>query len=295
MSNTAILQEFDAISPLEEMAAYEALWDEDAASVKRISDRFKSQGFLRPSNLVSKEKIKQYIDEMKKRFVETGFHFDVCCATMVDFPQKLFDATHAIPFLYYAGLWDLMYAPSVAVVGTRNPSSEGISRTQKLVQHLVSDGYTIVSGLASGIDTAAHEATISLGGSAIAVIGTPMTQYYPQQNELLQKKIAQEHLLISQVPFIKCSKQDPKLNRFFFPERNKTMSAISKATVIVEAGETSGTLIQAREALKQNRKLFILDSCFQNKALTWPEYFQKKGAVRVKSYEDIRIVLNDTK
>ena len=74
----------------------------------------------------------------------------------------------------------------------------------------------------------------------------------------------------------------------FFPERNVTMSALTEATIIVEAGETSGSLIQARAALHQNRKLFILNSCFQNPKLTWPAKFAKMGAIRVSEYEDIK-------
>jgi DNA processing protein len=82
-----------------------------------------------------------------------------------------------------------------------------------------------------------------------------------------------------------------KQNRAFFPERNVTMSALTAATIIVEAGNTSGTLIQARAALKQGRKLFILDSCFRNPELTWPAAFAENGAVRVSSFADIRSTL----
>ena len=88
--------------------------------------------------------------------------------------------------------------------------------------------------------------------------------------------------------------QDYRLNRFFFPERNVTMSALTEATVIVEAGQTSGTLIQARAALDQGRKLFILDSCFRDSRLSWPDKFAGKGAVRVRDYDDIRRHLSDT-
>jgi hypothetical protein len=87
------------------------------------------------------------------------------------------------------------------------------------------------------------------------------------------------------------AQQHPGTNRYFFPERNITMSALTEATIIVEAGETSGTLIQARAALQQGRKLFILDSCFTNPALTWPEKFVKRGAIRVRDYDDIKTAL----
>ena len=77
-------------------------------------------------------------------------------------------------------------------------------------------------------------------------------------------------------------------NRFFFPAGNATMSALAEATVIVEAGNTSGTLVQARHALQQGRRLFVLDSCFQNPELTWPQKFFERGAVRIKDYDELR-------
>jgi DNA processing protein len=94
--------------------------------------------------------------------------------------------------------------------------------------------------------------------------------YYPPENRELQQQIADRHLVISQVPIVRYSQQHFRGKKHFFPERNVTMSALTEATIIVEAGETSGTLIQARHALKQKRTLFILDSCFQNPSLSWP-------------------------
>ena len=88
--------------------------------------------------------------------------------------------------------------------------------------------------------------------------------------------------------------QGYRQNRLFFPERNITMSALTEATVIVEAGETSGTQVQARAALQQGRKLFILDSCFRNPRLTWPYRFAERGAIRVADYDDIRRHLSPT-
>ena len=93
---------------------------------------------------------------------------------------------------------------------------------------------------------------------------------------------------MSQVPIIQHSRQDVAANSDFFPARNATMSALTEATIIVEAGERSGALVQARHALKQKRQLFILESCFQNPSLRWPETFAKQGAIRVADHEDIR-------
>ena len=153
---------------------------------------------------------------------------------------------------------------------------------------LVADNYTIVSGLAAGIDRMAHETAIFAGGRTIAVIGTPLSHAYPRANQDLQRYIAEHFLVISQVPVKRYESQDDRRNRTFFPERNITMSALTEATIIVEAGEASGTLIQARAALRQKRRLFVLDSCFRNPALRWPDQLAAQGAIRVRNYDDVR-------
>jgi DNA processing protein len=138
-----------------------------------------------------------------------------------------------------------------------------------------------------GIDTAAHTAALAAGGRTIAVVGTPIGQIYPKENRELQEEIATRFLLISQVPVLRHAEQKWFQNRNFFPERNVTMSALTEATIIVEAGDTSGSLTQARAALHQGRKLFILDSCFKRKTLTWPARFEKLGGIRVRDPDDI--------
>jgi DNA processing protein len=107
----------------------------------------------------------------------------------------------------------------------------------------------------------------------------------------LQAELAENYLVISQVPIFRYYQQNWKVNRLFFPERNITMSALTEATIIVEAGNTSGTLTQARAALQQGRKLFILESCFQNPELTWPARFEERGAIRIRDFAEIRSVL----
>lgn len=273
-----------------EVGAYEALWSENNASFKSLAERFSGAApGTRPSDLVPEREARdvgaRVLAKLRSR---TGQRFDVRLHGELDYPLRLRDATYPVELLYFQGNWDLVYTRSVAVVGTRKPSEEGRQRTAQLVRRLVADDFTIVSGLAEGVDTAAHEAAIAAGGRTIAVIGTPLGKVYPRDNAALQERIAREFLLVSQVPVERYDAQNPKVNRFFFPERNKTMSALSEATIIVEAGETSGTLIQAREALKQRRKLFILNSCFERPDLTWPAKFEKDGAVRVRDYDDIR-------
>lgn len=276
------------ISPQREMGAYEALWDEDGATFKTISEKLNRRPDTVPSDLVEPNRAEKYRELVRDVMAKANVgRFGVRVLGAGEYPDKLRDADYPLALLYYRGWWDLVNSRSVAVVGTRTPSEDGLKRARKLVKALVKDGFTIVSGLAKGVDRAAHETTIEEGGRTIAVIGTPISHSYPAENRDLQEKIAQEFLLISQVPIKRWQNQGPKQNRIFFPERNITMSALTEATIIVEAGETSGTLVQARHALKQRRKLFILDSCFTNPNITWPHRFAEEGAIRVRDYADI--------
>lgn len=276
-----------AIEPSKEIGAYEALWQKKGMWFKEIAKMF-SSGNEYPSHFIEKNEAllcyKEVIERVKKAQLK---RFGMQIRGTLDYPKTLLDATEPVELLYYDGNWDLIFSKSIAIVGTRKPTEEGIRRTKKITDFLVEHGYTIVSGLAEGVDTAAHTTAIKAQGRTIAVIGTPLDHIYPKTNSELMKEIADKHLVISQVPFLRYSKQTYRENRFFFPERNKTMSAIAKATIIIEAGETSGTLVQARAALKQGRKLFILQSCFENKNITWPEKFEKMGAIRVQKFQDI--------
>jgi DNA processing protein len=278
-----------SVSPIVEMGAYETLWLEESATFKTIADRFRGEPGSIPSDFVEHDvamrNAQRALDILDRRSVG---QFGVRVHGAGEYPEKLRDANHPVELLYYQGWWNLVESRSVAVVGTRKPSKQGHQRTAQLVRHLVHDEFTVVSGLARGIDTEALTTAIKSHGQVIAVIGTPLTEHYPPENADLQDRIAREFLLISQVPVIRYSRQKPPQNRLFFPERNITMSALTEATIIVEAGETSGTLTQARAAIHQGRKLFILDSCFLDPSLTWPARFERLGAIRVRKYEDIR-------
>jgi DNA processing protein len=144
----------------------------------------------------------------------------------------------------------------------------------------------VVSGLARGIDTAAHRSAIENGGRTIAVIGTPLSKASPVDNAPLQEAIWHEHLLIS--PFPEGRPVHPKN----FPERNRVMAALSDATVIIEASDTSGTLHQAAECLKLGRWLFILRTAAENPSVTWPKRFlSAKNTVILDRTEQIFDVL----
>jgi DNA processing protein len=289
MANATISPPEQSVSPWLEFGSYEALWSRTGMSFKQIADLFRAQPGAFPSEFVTRGVAASFAHQATEILRKANItDFGVRVHGAWEYPEQLRAAEHPIEVLYYRGWWDLVSSPSVAVVGTRSPSEEAAVHTRIIAKSLVKDGYTVVSGLAKGVDTIAHETAIAEGGLTIGVLGTPLSVSYPATNKGLQEKIAREYLLISQVPIVRYSHQGPKVNRMFFPERNITMAALTRATVIVEAGETSGTLTQARAAIKQRRPLFILESCFRNAALTWPRRFEEAGAIRVRDYREIR-------
>lgn len=280
------------IAPMEELAAYEAIWAQEKTTTKRCADLFRANPSALPSDLVDRSERTRMSDWLRRHYEQAGIgRFGVAVHRAGDYPAKLRDARNPVEVLAYQGAFNWVESPCVAVVGTRKPSDAGVRRTRKLVRMLAAEGFTIVSGLATGIDTVAHQTALDLGAPTIAVIGTPLTHAYPRENAALQATLSQQFLVLTQVPSYRYSMQDYRLNRAWFPERNATMSALTIATIIVEAGETSGTLTQARAALHQGRELFVLESAFKTSGLKWPHTLEKKGAIRLADEDQLRDAL----
>ena len=159
----------------------------------------------------------------------------------------------------------------VSVVGSRAASHDAGRRARKLVKALVSRDVAVVSGLAAGIDTVAHSAAIECGGNTIAVLGTAVDKAYPSANRDLHQVIASSHTVVSQFPA-----GSAPLRRHF-PMRNRTMALISDATVIVAAGERSGTEHQGWEALRLGRDLLLLES-LATSGFAWTDKLLSYGA-----------------
>ncbi len=168
-----------------------------------------------------------------------------------EYPENLRAAHDRPPLIFVAGRLVPDDAHSAAVVGTRRPSPAGVHAAQAIARHLVHTGYTVVSGLAAGIDTAAHTAALDSDGRTVAVIGTGLRRSYPPQNSRLQRRIASECAVLSQFW------PDAPPSRRSFPMRNAVMSGLALATVVVEASPTSGSRTQARLALAQGRPVFL--------------------------------------
>ncbi|GLZ37653.1 DNA-processing protein DprA [Actinokineospora sp. NBRC 105648] len=169
------------------------------------------------------------------------------------YPAQLREVHQMPPVLFARGTL-VPGESAVSVVGSRGASPAALRTAAEIACALTADGVTVLSGLAEGIDTAAHEATLAMGGRTVAVIGTGITKYFPAANRALHEKIAANGLLLSQFwPNTPPTKQT-------FPMRNATMSAYGRATVVVEAGEQSGARIQARSAVAHGRPVVLLDA-----------------------------------
>jgi len=171
--------------------------------------------------------------------------------------------------------------PRVSIIGSRGASERGLAEAKEITNVLIENEVVIVSGLAKGIDTVGHKTAIKNGGRTIAVIGTPLNKVYPKENLELQNELKKNHLVISQYPV--GYPTTPK--DFVF--RNRTMALISDATVIVEAGDSSGSLHQGWETLRIGRPLFICKAVVENNQLEWPKQMIEYGAMKLEESTDI--------
>jgi DNA processing protein len=167
------------------------------------------------------------------------------------YPENLHGVHDRPPLLFVTGRLVPADARAVAVVGSRAPTADGIAAARRFAGDFADAGYSVFSGLATGIDTAAHTATLAEGGRTVAVLGTGLRHCYPPQNIKLAQRIARGCALVSQF------RPDSPPTRRSFPMRNAVMSGMSLGTVIVEASHKSGTRIQARLSLAQGRPVFI--------------------------------------
>lgn len=184
--------------------------------------------------------------------------------------------------VFYKGAMQIpLPCPRVSIIGSRKASEQGLLEAKEITKFLIENEVVIVSGLARGIDTVGHKTAIEYGGQTVAVLGTPLNKVYPSENAELQERIMGDHLAISQYPV----GHPTTLKDFVL--RNRTMSIISDATVIVEAGESSGSLHHGWETLRIGRPLFICRALVENEMLKWPKNMVDYGAMILESPADI--------
>ncbi|MGE4583490.1 MAG: DNA-processing protein DprA [Sphaerochaeta sp.] len=202
-------------------------------------------------------------------------------------PKQIDNFAYVPQFLYAQGNVSLLKEPSVSVIGTRSPSLEGRQLAQRTSLELGQAGFAVASGLALGIDGVAHKAALGLGYPTIAVIGTPLGSYYPGEHEELQKQISRQGLVVSRFS------PAAKTQKWHFLLRNRLMSALSLASVVVEDRDGGGAVRQASFALEQKRYLFIYQESVDNQSVLWPRQFAGKSRVFViKKPQDLPRLLN---
>lgn len=291
--NLAIVKEGlrkSTVSPFEELLDYEYIYSLPSMTLKKVSDmtvgsnRLPSEALDAMGGLFDPRETEDYAAVVEYIRGKLGT-FDVAIRGTSTWPESLADSERPAPVLYYRGDLALMNEPSVSVVGSRKATAKGLSMAREFASGLVALGYRVATGLAAGIDTAAaSEAIGSRDASSIGVIGKPIDECYPAENAWLHAEIAERGgLLVSQVPFYRYHVQPFNARRFYFPERNELMAAISDATLIVEASDTSGTLTQARACAHQGRPLFISRHCFDDPSVGWPKKWASRDSVYVVS------------
>ncbi|MBO0806895.1 MAG: DNA-processing protein DprA [Actinobacteria bacterium] len=197
-----------------------------------------------------------------------------------DYPANLRMIPNLPPFLFVRGELAEADARSVAVVGTRDASADGIRRAGRMSRLLAEQDVTVISGLAKGIDTAAHRAALEAGGRTIAVLGTGITKCYPSQNRELAEEITRAGALVSQFWPTRSPGRDT------FPRRNVVTSGLSQGTVVIEASSTSGAKMQARLALEHGKKVFLLESLATSQQ--WARtYIRERGAIEVADVDEV--------
>lgn len=197
-----------------------------------------------------------------------------------EYPEYLRE-TFDPPFVIYcAGNVDVLKGPAVSIVGTRKPTPYGRAVTEKLAEDLAARGLVIVSGLARGIDSIAHWGALK-GGKTLAVLGSGLENIYPRENKSLFEKIKDKGAVISEFPL-----KAPPLG-FHFPIRNRIISGLSQALVVVEAARRSGSLISARLALEQNREVMAVPGAVTSDFSQGTNWLIKTGAKLVETWEDV--------
>ena len=201
--------------------------------------------------------------------------------THPSYPERLREILDPPLLLFTLGRIELLSAPTLAIVGTRRPTAYGVSVTERLSADLSRAGLVIASGMARGIDTAAHKACLTVGGDTIAIFGCGVDVVYPAENRRLHADIVQHGLIVSEFPM--AAPPYPQN----FPIRNRIVSGLAHGVLVVEGAEYSGSAITARLALEQGREVFAIPGNITNKMSWGPNLLIKQGAKLTQRWEDV--------
>ncbi len=226
--------------------------------------------------------LKHKVPDGIKKEIDLAFQKGITLITMADnlYPSLLLQIPDPPPYLYVLGHLDAK-AHHVSVVGSRNATDYGITMTKRLCKDLVNFGVTVVSGMARGIDTSAHQGALMGNGRTVAILGSGLGRIYPSENIPLSQNIAQNGAVISEFPIM----AGPEPHHF--PIRNRLISGMSLGTVVVEATKKSGSLITARLAADQGREVFAVPGSVKSFKSTGTHSLLKQGAKLVEHARDV--------
>jgi DNA processing protein len=223
--------------------------------------------------------------ENAKREIEKAAEANITILTAdsAAFPESLRNTPDPPPYLYVKGALRAEDRNAIAIVGTRKPTHYGMTVTRRIASELSSAGFTIVSGMARGIDTQAHRGALAARGRTIAVLGCGIDVIYPPENKGLMEEIcsAGRGAVVTENPF------GTQPESGYFPARNRIISGLSRGTVIIEAAEDSGSLITAKYTLEQDRKLYAVPGNIGSLTSKGTNSLIKQGAILVEGVEDI--------
>lgn len=199
-----------------------------------------------------------------------------------DYPPRLLATADPPLLLWLEGRRELLGTASLAIVGSRNPTAQGADNAHAFARALAGAGYTIVSGLALGIDAASHEGALDAGGATIAVVGTGLDQVYPPRNKKLAARLlAEDGLIVSEYSL------GTPITQANFPKRNRIIAGLSQGCLVVEAAVQSGSLITARLAAEAGREVFAIPGSIHSPQARGCHALIRQGAKLVESAQDV--------
>jgi len=205
----------------------------------------------------------------------------VVTAATDDYPDLLEPLPDHPEMFFVNGNLDVLHLPAIAIVGSRNPTRAGLQNAYEFARHLGGCGFCVVSGLAQGIDTAAHRGALAANAPTIAVLGHGIDRVYPAANRALATDIATHGALLSEFPLGSAPRRE------HFPQRNRLISGLSLGTLVIEAAKRSGSLITARLAGEQGREVFAIPGSIHNPLARGCHQLIRQGAKLVETADDI--------
>ena len=258
---------------LDNFSSPEEIWNAPFEKLKEIP------GFSESADTFCAHRARMDVDKELEEIEKHGLKI----ITLMDqtYPKPLRSIDAPPPVLYLKGDYIDKDELAISMVGTRRPTNYGRLVAEKLSKELGERGFTIVSGMALGIDTAAHKGALEVGARTIAVLGSGFKDIYPQENRKLMEQIAKCGCVMSEFSI------NTKPEKWTFPQRNRIISGLSRGTIVVEAPEKSGALITARLALEQGREVFAVPGNITSEASRGTNNLIKDGAKLVETIEDV--------